>query len=74
MQRVLVVGGYGAFGGLAAERLARMAGIEVIVAGRSGEKAQAFAAGLARRARARPTITAKGEIPPPRAVLRWPAH
>jgi saccharopine dehydrogenase-like protein len=53
LQRVLVVGGYGAFGGLAAERLARMAGIEVIVAGRSGEKAQAFAAGLARRARAR---------------------
>ena len=44
---MLVVGGYGAFGGLAAERLARIAGIEVVVAGRSLEKAQGFAARLA---------------------------
>ena len=47
LQRVLVIGGYGAFGGLAAERLARIAGIEVVVAGRSLEKAQGFAARLA---------------------------
>jgi hypothetical protein len=45
-KRVLVLGGYGAFGGLAAERLARVAGIEVIVAGRSQEQADAFAARL----------------------------
>jgi hypothetical protein len=45
--RVLVLGGYGAFGGLAAERLARVAGIEVIVAGRRAEQAQACAARLA---------------------------
>jgi hypothetical protein len=49
---VLVVGGYGAFGGLAAERLARIAGIEVVVAGRSLEKAQGFAVRLAADARA----------------------
>ncbi|HXE86657.1 MAG TPA: saccharopine dehydrogenase NADP-binding domain-containing protein [Hyphomicrobiaceae bacterium] len=53
MQRVLVLGGYGAFGGLAAERLARVAGIEVIVAGRSGARAESFAARLAGQAKAR---------------------
>jgi Saccharopine dehydrogenase NADP binding domain len=52
LPRVLVLGGYGAFGGLAAERLARMPGIEVVVAGRSEEKARAFAARLAPRAAA----------------------
>jgi hypothetical protein len=46
VQRVLILGGYGAFGGLAAERLARVPGIEVIVAGRSEAKAQAFAGRL----------------------------
>ena len=35
LQRVLVLGGYGAFGGRVAERLARVPGIEVIVAGRA---------------------------------------
>jgi hypothetical protein len=53
LQRVLVLGGYGAFGGLAAERLARVPGIEVLVAGRSEAKAQAFAARLAAQAKAR---------------------
>jgi hypothetical protein len=50
---VLVLGGYGAFGGLAAERLARVSGIEVLAAGRSEAKAQAFAARLAPGAKAR---------------------
>lgn len=45
--RVLVVGGYGAFGLRAVERLARSGGIEVIVAGRSGEKARQLAQRLA---------------------------
>jgi NAD(P)-dependent dehydrogenase (short-subunit alcohol dehydrogenase family) len=53
LQRVLVLGGYGAFGGLAAERLAREPDIEVIVAGRSEEKAKCFAAKLAVQAKAR---------------------
>ena len=52
-QRVLVLGGYGAFGALVAERLARVAGIEVIAAGRSQERAQSFAARLAAAGRAR---------------------
>jgi hypothetical protein len=53
LQRVLILGGYGAFGGLAAERLAQVPDIEVIVAGRSGARAQAFAARLASQAKAR---------------------
>ena len=52
MQRVLVLGGYGAFGGRVAERLARTPGIELTIAGRSLDKAQTFAAGLASTARA----------------------
>jgi hypothetical protein len=53
LQRVLILGGYGAFGGLAAERLARVPGIQVIVAGRSTDKAQGFAGRLAKQAQAR---------------------
>jgi Saccharopine dehydrogenase NADP binding domain len=53
LQRVLVLGGYGVFGGRVAERLARVPGIEVIVAGRREAEAQAFAAGLAGRALAK---------------------
>jgi Saccharopine dehydrogenase NADP binding domain len=45
-RRVLVLGGYGAFGGHACKRLARAA-IEVVVAGRSLARAQGFAASLA---------------------------
>ena len=52
VQRVLVLGGYGAFGGRAAERLARVPNIALTIAGRSLDKAQAFAARLAREARA----------------------
>ena len=50
---MLVLGGYGTFGARVAERLARMAGVEVIVAGRSEAKAQACAASLAQSAKAR---------------------
>jgi hypothetical protein len=53
LQRVLVLGGYGAFGGLAAERLAQLPGIEVVVAGRSEAQARAFADKLAAKAEAR---------------------
>ena len=50
---MLVLGGYGAFGALVAERLARVAGIEVIAAGRSLERAQGFASRLAAEALAK---------------------
>jgi hypothetical protein len=52
MQRVVVLGGYGAFGAHAAERLAQEAGLELVIAGRSAERAAAFARQLARNARA----------------------
>ena len=42
MQRVLIIGGYGYFGGFIAQRLARHPDIQLIIAGRSQEKAQAF--------------------------------
>jgi hypothetical protein len=51
--RVLVLGAYGAFGARVAERLALHRALEVIVAGRSRERAQAFAGRLAQGAQAR---------------------
>lgn len=54
MSRILIVGGYGAFGAHAAERLSRERGLDIVVAGRSLAKASAQAAALtAARARAR---------------------
>ena len=50
MQRVLVLGGYGAFGGRVAEHLARVPQIELTIAGRSRDKAEAFAGRLGREA------------------------
>lgn len=41
MPRILIVGGYGAFGSLVAERIARTRGIELVIAGRSKRKAEA---------------------------------
>lgn len=53
MSRILVIGGYGAFGARVSERLAREPGLEVIVAGRGEDAAAAYAVQLARTARAR---------------------
>ncbi len=52
--RVLVLGGYGAFGARAVERLAGDSGIELIVAGRSEEKANTFCDNIATRFARRP--------------------
>lgn len=52
MGRVLIVGGYGAFGARAAERLAREPGFEIVIAGRSADKARIHAAALTATARA----------------------
>ena len=49
MARILVIGGYGAFGSRVAERLARASEHTVIVAGRSAERAARAAAELAQR-------------------------
>ena len=53
MTRIVIVGGYGAFGARAAQRLAREPGLEIVIAGRSAEKAAAHAGTLARTAKAR---------------------
>jgi saccharopine dehydrogenase-like NADP-dependent oxidoreductase len=50
--RILVIGGYGAFGARVSERLSREPNLEVIVAGRREDAASAYAAELARTARA----------------------
>jgi hypothetical protein len=55
VRRVLLLGGYGVFGGRIAERLAREPDIEVVVAGRSLGRAEALAAQLGRSARAKLT-------------------
>jgi predicted dinucleotide-binding enzyme len=53
--RVLVLGGYGVFGARIAERLAREHGVELIVAGRSHERALELAAEVGKTAQARIT-------------------
>jgi hypothetical protein len=52
VSRILIVGGYGAFGGRVAERLAREQNLDIVIAGRSADKAREQAATLARSARA----------------------
>jgi len=49
MTRVLIIGGYGNFGGFIARRLAAEDNIRLILAGRSAEKAQAMARSLPAR-------------------------
>jgi len=51
MPRILIVGGYGAFGIHVAERLARSRDLEIILAGRSRRKAEAAAVALQRDTR-----------------------
>jgi predicted dinucleotide-binding enzyme len=53
MSRILIVGGYGTFGARVAERLARESNIEIVIAGRSDDKAAQYAELLAARAKAR---------------------
>ncbi|MGQ0673295.1 MAG: DUF4166 domain-containing protein [Hyphomicrobium sp.] len=46
MPRIVIVGGYGAFGSRVAERLARESDVEVVIAGRDGERAARHSASL----------------------------
>jgi Saccharopine dehydrogenase NADP binding domain len=75
VQRALVLGGYGAFGQRVAERLARVPGLELIVAGRSQAKAEACAAELGKPARARviPACLDGGMITSAELAQRKPA-
>lgn len=52
--KVLILGGYGVFGGRLARLLADVAAFELLIAGRSLSRAEAFCAGWAGAARARP--------------------
>jgi saccharopine dehydrogenase-like NADP-dependent oxidoreductase len=53
LARILIAGGYGAFGSRAAERLACEPGLDIVIAGRSAERAQQAANRIGCRARAR---------------------
>jgi hypothetical protein len=69
--RVLILGGYGNFGGYVARALAPEAGITLIVAGRDGAKARAFAAGLGAANPAEgATLDLFGDLAVPLAALR----
>jgi uncharacterized protein DUF4166/saccharopine dehydrogenase-like protein len=52
--KVLILGGYGTFGGRLAQLLAGEAAVTLLIAGRSREKAAAFCASLSGRAESRP--------------------
>ena len=66
---ILIVGGYGAFGSRAAERLAREADLEIVVAGRSRQRAEAAVGRLAGHAMARVGAAAIDATRPDPAVL-----
>jgi len=53
--RIIIIGGYGAFGARVAERLARERACEIVIGGRSAEKASQYAEQLARTAKAKVT-------------------
>ncbi len=57
MPTVLIVGGYGAFGGRAAERLARDADLEIVIAGRHIDRAATAATSLAATPQVRARIS-----------------
>lgn len=57
MARIVVLGGYGVFGGRVAERLAGDPNVELVIAGRSLQRASEFAARLQGGAKARVTAT-----------------
>lgn len=57
MPRIIVIGGYGAFGSLIAQRLARHKEIDITIAGRNQAKAEAVAEKLRNRAKTRAKVT-----------------
>jgi nucleoside-diphosphate-sugar epimerase len=52
--RILILGGYGVFGGRLAELLSDILGLELIICGRNLSRAEAFCVGYVGRARVRP--------------------
>ena len=65
--KILILGGYGVFGGRLAVLLSNLAQIEIIVGGRSLVRASAFCAGYSGLARVRPLqliVAYKGTLEP----------
>lgn len=62
MKRVLVLGGYGVFGGRLAQLLADEPRLTLLIAGRDGAKAQAFCAGFRGRAQVLPVVADRAGI------------
>ena len=62
--RILLLGGYGGFGGRLARLLSEEKGITLHIAGRSREKAEAFTADLQGPAKAEPVCLDRAEIEP----------
>ncbi len=68
--RILIVGGYGAFGGRAAERLANDGGLDIIVAGRSLARAQAAVAALGPNCTTTTSAAVMDAVAPDLATMR----
>ncbi len=62
--RILILGGYGVFGGRLAQLLRDGPGLELLIAGRDGDRARAFAAALGGSATATPLQLDRRDIAP----------
>jgi hypothetical protein len=60
--KVLILGGYGVFGGRLAELLRDIADVELIIAGRDAAKAEAFCAGYRGQAQVRPLALDRRQV------------
>ncbi|CUX26213.1 conserved hypothetical protein [Agrobacterium deltaense Zutra 3/1] len=60
--KILILGGYGVFGGRLAELLADMSGLEILVCGRSLARAEAFCAAWRGQAQLRPLMLDRRDI------------
>lgn len=63
--KILILGGYGVFGGRLAELLADMSGLEILVCGRSLARAEAFCAAWRGQAQLRPLMLDRRDIATP---------
>ncbi|MCB1337124.1 MAG: saccharopine dehydrogenase NADP-binding domain-containing protein, partial [Maritimibacter sp.] len=68
--KILILGGYGVFGGRLAELLADCAGLELVIAGRQRDRAEAFCARYKGPARATPLARDRAEIAGALSALR----
>ena len=60
--KILILGGYGVFGGRLAELISDLPSLDILIAGRSLSKAQAFCAALAGATNLRPLALDRANI------------